>query len=38
MVVNDEEKSKLISGVTKFEDDNNNLTDNTLRIVDEGKN
>lgn len=34
LVINDEEKSHLISGVTKFEDENGKLTDNQLTLSD----
>ena len=36
LVVNDEEKNKLSGGVTKFEDENGNLTDNDLTVEKEG--
>lgn len=32
LVINDEDKHKLVGGVTKFEDDNGNLTDNDLTV------
>ena len=32
LVVNDEDKHRLVGGVTKFEDDNGNLTDNDLTV------
>ena len=32
LVINDEEKGRLVSGVTKFEDDENTLTDNQLIV------
>ena len=32
LVVNDEEKNRLSGGVTKFEDENGTLTDNSLIV------
>lgn len=37
LVVNDESKKKLISGVTKFEDSDGVLTDNQLIVSDDKK-